>query len=54
MAAIFFTLLGCCRENGVNPEKWMQDMLIKVKDEQMARDDDYSSLLPFNWKKGPA
>jgi len=47
-AAIYFTLFGCCRENGVNPKEWMQDALIRVKD---CTPTDYSSLLPFNWKK---
>ncbi len=50
-AAIFFTLIGCCKENNVNPEKWMQDALIRVKDERLAVANDYSSLLPFNWKE---
>lgn len=47
-AAIFFTLLGCCKEHKVNPEAWMKDVLIQVK---KCPADDYSSLLPFNWKK---
>lgn len=47
-AAIFFTLFGCCKENNVNPESWMQDVLIRVKE---CPPDDYSSLLPFNWNK---
>ena len=28
-AAIFFSLMGCCRENKVNPKLWMQDVPIK-------------------------
>lgn len=47
-AAIFFTLFGCCKENRVNPEAWMRDALIRVKE---CPPDDYSSLLPFNWNK---
>ena len=30
-AAIFFSLMGCCRENKVNPKLWMQDVLIRVQ-----------------------
>lgn len=47
-AAIFFTLLGCCKEHKVNPEAWMKDALIQVKNCPI---DNYSSLLPFNWIK---
>lgn len=50
-AAIFFSLMGCCRENNVNPEEWMKDVLIKVMDKELERKNDYSTLLPFNWKK---
>lgn len=49
-AAIYFTLFGCCYQHGVNPQKWMQDVLIRVK---TCDPKDYSSLLPFNWKKKP-
>jgi transposase len=45
-AAIFFTLLGACRENKVNPYEWLKDALIKV---QLCQPTDYSSLLPWNW-----
>lgn len=47
-AAIYFTLLGCCRENNVNPRQWMEDVLIRVK---TCKPTDYSGLIPFNWKK---
>ena len=50
-AAIFFSLMGCCRENGVNPKAWMEDVLLKVQDEELEKKNDYSSLLPFNWKE---
>ncbi len=48
-AAIFFTLLGTCKENEVNPKEWLQEVLIKVED--VKDKNDYSKLLPFNWKK---
>lgn len=49
-AAIFFSLMGCCRENKVDPKRWMQDVLIKVQDKEREEKNDYSDLLPFNWK----
>ena len=33
-AAIFFSLMGCCRENKVNPKLWMQDVLIRVQEKE--------------------
>lgn len=50
-ASIFFSLLGCCREHAVNPQEWLCSVLIQVQDEKRMKDNDYSSLLPFNWKK---
>lgn len=50
-AAIFFSLLGGCRENKINPKEWMEDVLIRVQDTEMEKNNDYSALLPFNWKK---
>ena len=50
-AAIFFSLLGACRENKINPKEWMEDVLIRVQDTEMEKNNDYSALLPFNWKK---
>lgn len=47
-AAIFYTLLGCCREHDVNPKAWLEDVLIRVK---ACSPTDYTSLIPFNWKK---
>lgn len=48
-AAIFFSLLGCCREHNVNPQQWLRSVLIKVQDQALMLANDYSSLLPFNW-----
>nr|WP_106829780.1 IS66 family transposase [Parabacteroides pacaensis] len=48
-AAIFFSLLGCCREHNVNPQQWLSSVLIKVQDQAFMLANDYSSLLPFNW-----
>lgn len=48
-AAIFFSLLGCCREHNIDPKKWMEDVLIRVQDKKYERMNDYSELLPYNW-----
>lgn len=50
-AAIFFSLLGACREHNVNPEEWLKAVLIEVQDKELIKMNDYSSLLPFNWHK---
>lgn len=50
-AAIFFSLMGCCREHNVNPREWMEDVLVKVMDKEMEKLNDYSKLLPWEWKK---
>lgn len=47
-AAIFYSLLGCCREHNVNPQEWLKMALIKVQDETLVKDNDFSKLLPFN------
>ena len=46
-AAIFFSLLGACRENRVNPNQWLEDCLLHVN---QCDPKDYSSLLPHYWK----
>lgn len=46
-AAIFFSLLGACKENNVNPRMWLEDCMSKVL---TANPKDYSQLLPHNWK----
>lgn len=50
-AAIFFSLLGCCKENKINPEQWLKEVLISVQKKEYLDKNDYSELLPFNWKK---
>lgn len=49
-AAIFFSLLGCCKENNVNPEQWMKQVLISVQKKEYLEKNDYTELLPFNCK----
>ena len=47
-AAIFFSLLGACKENNVNPTHWLMDCLTRV---QNCDPKNYKELLPHNWKK---
>ena len=48
-AAIFFSLMGTCKENKVNPYEWLNDVLIRVV--QNENINDFKELLPYNWKK---
>jgi transposase len=47
-SAIFFSLFGACKENGVNPYQWLNDCLTKV---QSCDPQNYKHLLPHNWNK---
>lgn len=47
-AAIFYTLIGCCKAHDVNPFSYIRQMLIKVQEHKNI--EDYSPLLPWNWK----
>ena len=46
-AAIIYSLLATCRLQGVNPIKWLDDVLRKITDHPK---DKYLELLPQNWK----
>lgn len=50
-AAIFFSLLGCCKENDVNPQEWLQDVLVRVQDKKYLDGNNYAELLPLNWRR---
>ncbi|MFW9614445.1 MAG: transposase domain-containing protein [Macellibacteroides fermentans] len=45
---MFFSLLGACKENNVNPTHWLMDCLTRV---QNCDPKNYKELLPHNWKK---
>ncbi|MCS3016277.1 hypothetical protein NXU95_04770 [Phocaeicola vulgatus] len=34
----------------MNPKLWMQDVLIRVQEKEREEKNDYTDLLPFNWK----
>lgn len=47
-SAIFYSFIGSCKMNGVNPEEWFADVLDKIKETKTSQ---LSTLLPNNWKK---
>ena len=46
-AAVFYSLLGSCKLNNVNPWDWLKDVLIRISSDKTAT---AVSLLPHNWK----
>lgn len=46
-AAVIFSLMATCKQNGVNPFDWLAYVLEKLPTTKAA---DYSSLLPFHFK----
>ena len=47
-SAIMYTFIGSCKINGINPEEWLEDILLKISDTKFS---DLHLLLPNNWKK---
>ena len=47
-SAMFYSLIGSCKMNGINPEEWLADVLDRIKDTKFSQ---LNSLLPNNWKK---
>jgi len=45
-AALFYSLLGSCKQAGINPEKWLLFVLDNMKD---CKTSDLERLLPKNW-----
>ncbi|MEA3505112.1 MAG: transposase [Bacteroidota bacterium] len=49
-ASVIFTLMGCCKEAGVNPREWLKDVITKMpyflRDKNKLED-----LLPAIWAK---
>lgn len=46
-AAMIYSFFGTCKLNKVNPQQWLADVLVKIKDTKTSQ---LSSLLPANWK----
>ena len=47
-AAVLYSLLGTCKLQGINPQKWLTDVLDRLPTHPAKR---ASELLPHNWKK---
>ena len=47
-AAIYYTLLGCCKMADVNPTEWLIHVLENIKD---TKNTELHNLFPANWKK---
>lgn len=47
-SAMFYSFIGSCRMNGINPEEWLADVLEKISDTKTSQ---LHVLLPNNWKK---
>lgn len=47
-SAIFYSFIGSCKMNEINPEEWLADILDKIKDTKSSH---LHTLLPNSWKK---
>ena len=47
-SAMFYSFIGSCKMNNINPEEWLADVLEKIKDTKTSQ---LHTLLPNNWKK---
>ncbi len=47
-SAMMYSFMGSCKINGINPEEWLEDVLIKLPETKIT---DLASLLPNVWKK---
>lgn len=50
-AAIMYSLLGCCKESGVNPREWLTDVFTQIPKYNKDYSLDLADLLPHNWIK---
>jgi transposase len=47
-SAMFYSFIGTCKMNEINPEEWLADILDKIKDTKSSQ---LFTLLPNNWRK---
>jgi transposase len=47
-SAMFYSFIGSCKMNNINPEEWLADVLEKISDTKTSQ---LHTLLPNNWKK---
>ena len=48
-AAMFYSFFGSCKMNGINPQEWLADVLLKLPETKAS---ELYTLLPNYWKKG--
>ena len=48
-SAMFYSFIGSCKMNNINPEEWLADVL--MSDINGMKPSDYYKLLPNHWKK---
>lgn len=49
-AAIVYTLIGSCKALGVDPREWMEDVLLRIPEDENDKET-LRELLPDRWKK---
>ena len=47
-AAMIYSFMGTCKQIGINPQDWLEDVLQRIP--YLKRSDDLSVLLPSVWK----
>ena len=47
-AAMIYSFMGSCKQIGINPQDWLEDVLERIP--YFKRSDDLSVLLPSVWK----
>jgi len=47
-AAMIYSFMGTCKQIGINPQDWLEDVLERIP--YFKRSDDMSVLLPSVWK----
>jgi len=48
-----YSLFGFCKAAGVNPRKWLTDVLTRIPEYNNDYNLDLADLLPHNWKASP-
>jgi transposase len=47
---MFYTFFAACKHHGIDPEKWLTDVLNRIHDHKVSR---LHELMPQNWKPAP-
>ena len=46
-SAMMYSFIGSCKINGINPEEWLEDILLRISETKLS---DLHLLLPNVWK----